>query len=46
MTSDEWLSRWRTFRKRHAELEKAVEVQKREIKRNGDWLMPPGGRRT
>ena len=46
LTSDEWLSRWRTFRKRHAQLEKAVEVLKGEIKRNGHWLMPPGGRRT
>jgi hypothetical protein len=46
LTSDEWLSRLRTFRKRHAQLEKAVEVLKGEIKRNGRWLMPPGGRRT
>jgi hypothetical protein len=30
----------------HAQLEKAVEVLKGEIKRNGHWLMPPGGRRT
>jgi hypothetical protein len=29
------LSTRRTFRKRHAQLEKAVEVRKREIKRNG-----------
>jgi WD40 repeat protein len=46
LTSDEWLSRWRTFRKRHAQLEEAVEVFKGEIQRNGHWLMPPGGRRT
>jgi hypothetical protein len=30
----------------HAQLEKAVEVLNGEIKRNGHWLMPPGGRRT
>jgi hypothetical protein len=46
LTSDEWLSRWRTFRKRKAQLEKVVEVLKGEIKCNGHWLMPPGGRRT
>jgi hypothetical protein len=33
-------------RKRHAQLEKAVEAFKGEIKRNGHWLMPPDGRRT
>jgi hypothetical protein len=46
LTSDEWLSRWRAFRKRHAQLEMAVEVLKGEIRRNGHWLMPHGGRRT
>jgi hypothetical protein len=30
----------------HAQLEKAVEVLKGEIKPNGHWLMPLGGRRT
>jgi hypothetical protein len=30
----------------HAQLEKAVEVLNGEIKRNGHWLMPLGGRRT
>jgi hypothetical protein len=46
LTSDEWLSRSLTSRRRHAPLEKAVEVLKGEIQRNGPWLMPPGGRRT
>jgi hypothetical protein len=46
LISDEWLSRWRTLRKGHGQLEKVVEVLKEEIKRNGHWLMPPCGRRT
>jgi len=46
LTSDEWLFRSRTFRKRHSRLVKAVEVLEGEIKRNGHWLMPPCGRRT
>jgi hypothetical protein len=46
LTSDEWLSRWCTIRKRYAQLEKAVEVLKGEIKRDGHWLMPLGGWRT
>jgi hypothetical protein len=31
LTSDEWLSRSRTFRRRHAPLEMAVEALKEEI---------------
>ena len=46
LTSGEWLSSWRTFPKRHAQLEKEVEGLTEEITRNGHWLMPPGGRRT
>ena len=44
LTPDESLSRCRALRNRHAQLEKAVEVFKGEIKRNGHWLMPPSGR--